>query len=228
MKRYYNTRVLVISDTHFPYESEHTWSFLKQVKQEFKPDRIVHCGDIVDFYNASRFPKDVDHPDSFPNELLKIRKCINKLAKIFPEMEVVIGNHDMRLNSKVSSVNLPESVIRSFPEIIGAPKGWKFHEDDYTLTVDSTREQITFCHHRGANVFLAAQRLGRTLVAGHQHSKGKVEGFNNGIRTYYGCNTPNLISNEGAPFSYTKLSNINPVRGCLLITDGVPAMKVLP
>jgi len=189
MKRYNNNKILVISDTHFPYESSGTWAFLRKVKKEFNPDRIVHCGDLVYFYNASRFPKDVDHPDSFPNELVKISKCVRKLSKIFPSMEVIIGNHDMRLNSKVSSVNLPESA----PEIIKSPEGWTFHEDDYTLTVDSTREQITFCHHRGANVFLAAQRLGRSLVAGHQHSKGKVETFNNGIRTYFGCNVPNLI-----------------------------------
>jgi len=226
MKRYDNDKILVMTDTHFPYEHKGMWDFLEDLKKKYKPTRVVHTGDIVDNYNGSRYAKDPDHPDSWLNEQVKVHECIKRLGKLFPDMEVLIGNHDVRFFNKALSIGIPLTVMKGFKGVIKAPKSWRFSEE-LTLTIDSTREQITFVHTRGANIFLAAQRLGRTLICGHQHSKGKVEAYNNGTRTYYGVNVPCLISNKGAPFNYAKFANINPIQGALTITAGVPNLVIM-
>ena len=35
-----NKRILVISDMHIPYHHKDSIKFLKEIKKEFKPDRI--------------------------------------------------------------------------------------------------------------------------------------------------------------------------------------------
>jgi predicted phosphodiesterase len=40
-----NKRILVISDMHIPYHHKDSIKFLKEIKKEFKPDRIVNIGD---------------------------------------------------------------------------------------------------------------------------------------------------------------------------------------
>jgi len=227
MKKFKNEVVLVISDTHFPYHHPDTFDFLRDMQYDYCPDRIVHCGDLVDFYNASRYPKDPDHPDSFNNELKAIRQSVKELASIFPKMSIVMGNHDARLRARTMAAGMPEATVKNFSSVIRSPKGWRFYDDEMTLIVDSNGEKLVFAHHLGANSLLVAQQRGMTVVTGHQHSKGNVVAFNNGQKIYFGCNCPNLISNTGCPFRYTKLSNINPVRGCLVIEAGVPNMKIL-
>jgi predicted phosphodiesterase len=226
MKRYSNNKILVYGDLHAPYQDERALDFLADQKRRFKPDRVICVGDICDFYSGSRYPKDPDHPDSFVNELKKLQKVVTRLGKIFPEQVLTLGNHDDRLALRVSSAGVPSSMMLDFGNIVGAPKGWNIIKSskNFTLTVDSTREHITFAHHRGINTALISQRLGMTYVAGHSHTKGQVVACNNGLKVIYGVNNPCLISNTGSPFSYNKLSDINPVRGCTLIENGVPRL----
>lgn len=229
MKSNYCNRILVFGDTHFPYQVEGMFDFLADVKREYKPDCVICVGDGTDMYNASRYPKDPNHPDSFINEVKKVHKCVKKLAKLFPKLTWTMGNHDDRLARAIQSAGLPSELMKTFGEFIKAPKGWEFVDSklDVTLTVQATKEQITFAHHRGVNTFLIAQRLGRSFVAGHSHSKGNVVAYNNGLKTFFGVNNPCLISNTGSPFSYAKISNINPVRGCTLIENGIPRLVLL-
>lgn len=229
MKQHYNNRILVFGDLHSPYHHKDSLTFLKEQRDEFKPDRVVCIGDVVDFYAASRYPKDPDHPDSMVNEIRKTRKMMKKLGKIFPKAELCMGNHDDRLSLRAKIAGIPSEAMMTFGDIIGAPAGWRLHRsyDNLTLNVRETKENITFAHHRGANTLLIAQRLGRTFVAGHQHTKGQIVGYNNGEKTLFGVNVPCLISDEGSPFSYTQVSHINPVQGCILIEDGVPQVKML-
>jgi len=229
MKMIYNNRIMVFGDLHAPYHDDNALSFLKSVKKQFKPDRVVCVGDLVDFYSASRFPKDPSHPDSLVNEIKKISSVVQKLAKIFPAMDITMGNHDDRLSIRANGAGIPRELMSTFGTIIDAPEGWVFHNssEDLTLNIQATKENITFAHHRGVNTLLLAQRLGRSYVAGHSHTKGQVVGFNNGERTIFGVNNPCLISNTGSPFAYAKISNINPIKGCTLIEAGVPRLVLL-
>lgn len=229
MKKRYNGRILVFGDMHMPYQDKRMTSFLLELKKDFRPDRVICVGDIVDFYASSRYPKDPDHPDSLIKEINKVRKAVGRLGRMFKSMDLLMGNHDDRMALRCGGAGIPSALMMNFGEIIGAPASWNILQSDTNLDVkvNSTKETITFAHNRGINTHLIAQRLGRTFVAGHQHTKAQVIGYNNGERTIFGCNSPCLISNTGSPFSYGARLNINPIKGALLIEEGVPRLEML-
>ena len=99
-KRYTNNVVLAFGDTHFPYHHKYALEFLADLKSKYEPDRVIHMGDILDIYSVSSFPTDIDHPDSWTQEIKKARKVLKELYKIFPEVDVLESNHDDRAYKK--------------------------------------------------------------------------------------------------------------------------------
>ena len=57
-------RILVISDLHIPYHHQDAFKFLKAIKKEFKPDRIVNIGDCLDFHAISMHDHNPDLPSA--------------------------------------------------------------------------------------------------------------------------------------------------------------------
>ena len=55
-----NKRILVISDTHFPYQHPDCILFLAALRSEYKPDRVVHIGDEIDGHAISFHNSDPD------------------------------------------------------------------------------------------------------------------------------------------------------------------------
>ena len=79
-------RILVISDTHFPYHHKDTFNFLKALNKQYKPDHVVHIGDEADWHSVNvSHMIDPDLP-SPADELLMARSLCGQLEKIFPKM----------------------------------------------------------------------------------------------------------------------------------------------
>lgn len=221
-KRYSNEKILAFGDTHFPYEHKDTLEFLKEVKSYYKPDRVVHLGDILDVYSVSSYPTDIDHPDSWSQEIKKARKVLSKLYELFPEVEVMESNHDDRAYKKGRVAGIPREYLVPFKDIIGAPEGWRWHES-LNLTVDSTREKILFRHTMTGGALVAAKDLARTVVLGHSHTKFGVQAFSpRRNKTVYGVDAGCLVSDKGSPFKYNKGDRGRPIQGCVIIEHGEP------
>jgi len=223
LKRYENNSILVISDTHFPYHDRNTFQFLKDLNDSFHFDRVVHTGDLLDSYHASKWVKDPDHPHTAGKELELARKAVAELAELFPNMLVCIGNHDKRMEVAGTNAGLSRKLLRPISEVFGFPDGWRFREE-HRITVEATRQQIVFRHWQGANALLNSQRAGANFIQGHAHGKCGVYFHSNGKESFFAVQMPVLISDTGCPFNYSKLMNINPVRGALIISDGNPIL----
>ena len=74
-----NKRVLVISDMHLPYQHKDAIKFLAEIKKEFKPDRIINIGDLLDFHAISMHTHDPDLA-SPGHELVAARKYVKELS----------------------------------------------------------------------------------------------------------------------------------------------------
>ena len=72
--------ILIISDTHIPYHHPDLIPFLKAVKKEYKPDKIVHIGDEIDKHAMSFHDSDPDLP-SAGDELKLSLPVIKELEK---------------------------------------------------------------------------------------------------------------------------------------------------
>jgi predicted phosphodiesterase len=56
--------ILVISDTHVPYHHKDLFPFLKEVKKQLNPDKVVHIGDELDKHALSFHDNDPDLPSA--------------------------------------------------------------------------------------------------------------------------------------------------------------------
>jgi len=221
-KRYTNDVILAFGDTHFPYEHKDTLEFLADVKATYNPDRIVHTGDILDMYSVSSYPTDIDHKDSWPQELKRARKQLEKLFKMFPTVDVLESNHDDRAYKKSRVAKIPREFLIPFKDVLGAPKGWSWHDTLY-LTVDSTRDKLAFRHTMTGGSLIAAKDLQRTVVLGHHHTKFGAQAFSpKRGKAIWGVDAGCLISDKGSPFKYNKQDRGRPIQGCVIIKEGQP------
>lgn len=222
-RRYLNNTIMVFGDTHFPYERKGSLEFLRDVRDTYNPDRVVCTGDILDQYHISIYPKDLKHPDSWPEELKKSRKKIKLLSNIFPELQVLESNHDDRAYKKSRIAGVPREFLVPYRDVIGAPDSWKWHRD-LTLTVDSTREQIFFAHTVAGGCLTCAKDLNMTVVLGHQHTKFAATGFRPRKKTIWGIDAGSLVSDKGSPYSYNKAFRGRPINGCVILRGGEPLL----
>lgn len=95
--------VLIIGDTHLPYEKDGYLEFCIEQYNKWNCDTVVHIGDLIDSHATSRHPS---VPDAYGpgDELEYTIKKLSKWYEAFPNMKVCIGNHDIRAY-KIASEN---------------------------------------------------------------------------------------------------------------------------
>ena len=161
-KRY--RRILFIPDLHIPFHHIHAFKFIKAVIDYYKPDLIIFLGDEQDIHSGSMH----DHsPDLHsPKDELDISLMAFKtLYKIVPEAYIVESNHGSLFYRRAAKSGLPKKVIRSYEEILEAPKGWKWKPE---LVVYSTNGQpICVCHGQSADVLKNSKNKSMNYVQGH-------------------------------------------------------------
>lgn len=90
-------KILVIPDVHAPF---HEPQMLAEViRAEADADRVVCIWDISDAYALSRFVKYEWMP--FRTEWAEVTLVMEALASAFPKVEIIVGNHDSRLEKQL-------------------------------------------------------------------------------------------------------------------------------
>ena len=226
MKRFANNSILCIGDTHAPYHHKGTLGFINDLVKTYKPDRVVHMGDILDIYSVSSYPKSVEHQDTWTDELKKGRKFVQELSSIVPTMELLSSNHDDRAYKASRIAGVPREFLVKYLDVIGAPEGWRI-KTFLNLTVDSDRSNWLLQHTISGGAASAAKTLNKNVVLGHSHTKFGATAFNNGSKVLWGVDAGCLINDKGSPFKYNKTQLGRPIRGAVVIECGVPTMLPL-
>ncbi len=214
---------MFFSDTHAPYHHKDTIKFLKKVKEQFEPDRVIHGGDLLDVYSISQYPKDPSHPDTWTQEIKGARKFVKELSQVFPDLTILQSNHDDRVYRKAVLYGIPRDTILPYSELIGAPSTWKW-VPSLNLTVDSDRSNWHFVHTITGGSLRSAKDKATNVCIGHLHTSFGAHSFHNGKKLVWGCDSGCLISDEGSPYKYNKISVGRPIRGCVMIINGTPNM----
>lgn len=91
------SRILIISDLHFPYQNNKAITLALDYGKEKKVDCILINGDLIDFATISRHDKDW-RARSIAEEFDAVRAFLNTLRSHFPKTKIVFkhGNHDER------------------------------------------------------------------------------------------------------------------------------------
>jgi hypothetical protein len=217
-----NSRILVISDTHAPFQHPDTIKFLKAIKAKYKPDRVIHIGDEIDSHAMSYHDTD---PDSFSagEELKRGREVIWQIEDIFPKVDVIESNHGSLWYRKAKTHGFPREAIKTYEEILRTKK-WKWH---FELTLRLPNGQPCYFHHgRSANALVASQHRGMPIVQGHYHEKFNIQYWGTTERLNWGMNVGCLVDDKALAFEYNNSNLKRPVIGLGMIIDSQP--KLIP
>jgi predicted phosphodiesterase len=91
------SRILIISDLHFPYQNNEAITLALDYGKDKKVDCIILNGDVFDFSLISKHERDWRHRD-IPQEFEAVKSFFNLLRLHFPQTKIVYkyGNHDER------------------------------------------------------------------------------------------------------------------------------------
>lgn len=216
-----NSKVLVISDMHIPYHHPDLVDFLKAVKKEYKPDRIICIGDEVDKHAMSFHDSDPDLP-SAGDELQQAIESLQPIYKLFPNVDLVDSNHGSMVYRKGKHHGIPRKYLRSYGEVLEAPKGWKWH-NDLKITL-SDGQKCYFHHGLKKNGLQVAQQLGMNFIQGHFHNDFTINYSSTPEKLIWNMTIGCLIDDHALAFAYNKTTLGRPIIGMGIILDGQPVL----
>lgn len=177
VKKSYNKlqKVVVIPDIHAPYEDYRALHGVYKFIKDYKPDKVVQLGDMVDFYALSKFDKDPSRILSLQGEIDVARYHLKELRKVHKgSITMLEGNHEMRL-MKYLRAN-PEMASLKSVNTVPALLGLKDFNVDYKKS--EMINSVLFKHGnlvRSNSAYTAKGEFdseGTSGVSGHTHRLG--------------------------------------------------------
>lgn len=217
-----NSRILLISDLHVPYNHIDSLCFLQHLKDKYSPTRIICLGDEVDMHALSYHDSDPDLP-SAGDELRRSLPIIKKLENMFPQMDILDSNHGSLVWRKAKTNGIPTAYIKSYNDVLEVGEGWKWSFD---LTIELPTGQRCYFHHgKSADVVKLSQQMGMCAVQGHYHEKFKIDYWANPNGLFWGFQIGCLIDDKSLAFSYNNCNIKRPMIGTGMIIDGYPILE---
>lgn len=200
------SKVLVIGDIHEPFCLDGYLQHCKNQYKEFKCNKVVFIGDIIDSHYSSFHSTDPDGMSAKDELNLSIKK-LRKWHKAFPKATVIIGNHDRIVARKALANGISAKWIKEYKDVLEVPS-WNFKTDE---TIDN----VLYVHGEGATAFTKAKTLFQSVVAGHTHTKCYIEYMNNIFGMQVGCG----VDKDSYAMAYAK-NYAPPQIACGVVIDG--------
>jgi len=214
--------VLVLPDLHAPYNHPQALEFLQWVHTERGcRERVASVGDIWDFHSMS-FHKNEPDAMSPEEEYDKILEFSAELAGVFPQGDVVLGNHCDIPKRKMVDAGLAPSMLRTPNELYGLPDSWTVHPMYYVLEPNSWDVLVEHGVGSGGKYGCAntAKDKRSSYVQGHTHSNAAVIYSTNHNSTIFGMNVGCLVDSSSLAMRYGKYTTRKGVLGCGVVYNG--------
>jgi len=214
-----NSRILLISDMHIPFEHPDAFRFLAALKAKYEPSRVICLGDEVDNHAMSFHDSDPDLP-SAGDELKAAIKKLRTVYKLFPDVDVIDSNHGSMHYRKGKHHGIARKYLRDYGEILDAPDGWKWHHD---MLIRLPNGNKLYIHHGLAkNPMKVVAARGCCYVGGHFHEDFNVGFLGNSDALLWGMASGCLIDNKAMAFAYNRTNMGRPIIGTSLVIDSMP------
>jgi predicted phosphodiesterase len=214
-----NDVILLIPDTHAPFMHPQAVDFLREIKKEYKPNRIFQMGDLIDQFAFSKFARDPDTANC-DQELERALDQLGDLYDLFPKVEMCIGNHDNRIMKRAAEAGISKKFIKELKDIYQLPKDWIVAENFRIPEMDLMIMHGEGFSGRGAMVQLL-QTFRRNAAIGHLHGQAGTFWLSNGSPSWVlatGC----LVDPRAYAFKYSQFHKDQPILGCGVIVGGTP------
>jgi predicted phosphodiesterase len=217
--------ILVIGDTHIPFELPNYLDFCLEIKDRVKCKQVVHIGDLVDLHACSYH----EHcPDGYSpaDEMREADKHLQRWFKAFPQgVRVCRGNHDSIISRKGRTHGLPTRVFKPFREMWNLPDNW----------IDAFEHEISgvrFLHgtqYSGENAHMKAAYDSRmNTVIGHLHSYLSGGYTANSKDKIWGMQVGCGVDRNSYAMDYGKDFKRKPIIGCGVVTDNGRYWQTFP
>lgn len=204
---------------HQPYSHPDTLVFLRMIKRKFRPDRVICLGDEVDHHALSYHESDPDLDSAGP-ELERAIAKLRPLYKLFPRVDVLESNHGSLVYRKAMTAGIPRRALKDYREILGAPKGWRWHFD---LRIRMSNGQWLYLHHgKSGQQGALSKREASCSAQGHFHSKFHATFWRNSTGLYWDVHAGCLVDHDSLAFAYGKNTMEKGIVGCVMVIDGYP------
>lgn len=216
--------ILVIGDSHIPFEVAGYLDFCRDIQRRVKCKTVVHIGDLVDNHAISYHEHD---PNGWsPQDEIDIsKKRLRSWYKAFPEVFLCRGNHDRLVDRKGKTTGLPSSVFKPYREIWDLPDKW---QDDFSFEINN----VIFQHgtgYSGDNAHTkAAYNNRQSTVIGHTHSTAAVGYIANEKDCIFGMNVGCGLDRRTFAFEYGRDFRKKPIVACGVVTDNGRFAQVFP
>lgn len=176
-------KALFISDDQSPDFNKRLRKPLSDFILDFKPDKIFHLGDLVNFTKISRFEVSNYHV-TLKEELETAGKLLDSLMrtakKANPDVEVwwLMGNHELRLQTYLSKAEQLEGLQVDGEDVISIPhllklkqRGikWRNYKEKYIYRGISLEHGTFVSQKAGQTATKHMERRGRSVIHGHTH-----------------------------------------------------------
>jgi predicted phosphodiesterase len=213
---------LIISDTHFPYEHPDTFDFLEALAWSYDIKEVKHTGDMVDNHTGSFH--EIEYGTLSPKEEHEqAKEKVQRLYKMFPDMNVIIGNHGSMSYRKAKVAGIPEDHLKSYNDMYGVNWNW--------MDRDKFKVKGTNClliHSMGANTLSNARNHSHHSIQGHHHSRFGIEYFGDTDVIRWSMTVGCLINPHSPAFNYASKATLNrPIIGCGGIIDDEPRLFIM-
>lgn len=216
-----SARHIFISDMHHPYGHPDMCAFLFALDDKYRFDRVTIGGDEIDGHSWSFHDKDPDLLSPGHELDLAIKK-LQPLFNRWPEVDVLESNHGSLLFRKQKHHGLPRHVIKPYGEVLGAPPGWKWHDE--LIVQFSNGKKALVAHSYGSNPLQCSQKRGMSYITFHLHSKFSIQYWMNLDELMFAMQCGCLIDDFSRAFSYNKLTIERPIIGVGAVMDGMPRL----
>lgn len=218
--------VLVIGDTHMPFDRPGYLEFTRNMQEAFDCGVVVHIGDETDNCALSQYERDPDGLSAMSEFEIALER-LKDWYEVFPEVKVCIGNHTARPFRMARTIGIPSKFIRSYEEIWEAPKGWQW-EDSYEI------HGVHYTHGNGSSGQAAAlkraMQLRQSVVMGHLHKDAGIQ-YNVSARdAIYGMQVGCGISDHEYAFYYAKDDPRKSIISCGVVLNRgkLPIINLMP
>lgn len=215
-------RVLCCPDLHSPYHNNDALDFLSDVAKEFKPTKIIQLGDFFDGHAFSVHPKE---PDLYGpgHEFDEAKKFMKDFYKLFPNVQVCYGNHDMRISRVAKAAGVPARMLLDYKRLFEMPDTWRLADH---WIIDGVR----YMHGEGSTGRNATWKLMQdyrsSIVHGHIHSFSQTLYSKNEKDLIFGMNCGCLVDLDSLAFAYGAKYANKGVLGCGVVIEGQSAYFV--
>ncbi len=167
---------IVLNDLHIPFQDKVCVKLALDFIKRVRPYGVILLGDIVDFYQISRFAKDPSRANLLQDDIDEAVNFLRELSKLASNIHYLRGNHEARLQKFLWSTSPCLSSLDS----LQVPSLLKFKELGVTYHPDRFKVgDMTFIHgkfvrrHAGYSAKAHYDKYGVTMMHGHTHRDAK-------------------------------------------------------